>query len=756
MPVNFANTIKFKNVPEEKIDEFSFEGGLITDVHETKLESNQSPDLANVVFTDRKTIKTRNGYTRYNGNPIGIVSDQANTGASTGTLSLTVETDYVAQTFIPSASINSVQVDAYLAMNTSGQTQLVRAELWSTTAGEPNALVNNGQSQVKLVSGTGETAYNFRFKEPVSLTTATTYALVIRPVVSASATVNQVNVHHTGTSYANGNAYTSINGGIDWTSDATKDLKFVVYSGGNTANTGLARFYNTTGTKQLLAKFDTTLYRGDDITGAMTTLTMPTGLTFEATGVIDYTVANDTLLLIDGTNYIKKYRGSTNANYSTGTITTTNGSTSILGSGTTWNTSTNAEVGEYIQLPDDKWYKITGIGSDTSLTIETSYQGAGLAGEAYVISPWGEVQGKLNSATIPASLTRPTPQFIENHINRIWTLDGNSLRFSALDTSITEEHFNDWDTSNNAGEIIIPAGLGDSCTGLYSLNGTLYVFQRRAIWRVFGTGPSNFELRNVTNEVGLINKSTLVEWDNFLVFLSDSGVYMFDGSNLKNISDKKINTLLDSWSDKTKCRAVLWNNQYLLTGPSSDSSYSNEGVFVKLQTGIWGKVENIFANDFVTWNGGDDANEIYFGSSNQGTIYRWDNGTTDDGYEIETRYYTPSYSFQAGMYDKAIKKFYIQQLALGNWNMYVTQLGNITEEETTGAPVNLSPGDVATWDIAQWDEDSWSGQGAIVSARIAEFQGLFKYFKFKIYQLGYDEGVEVLGITITGRMRRLQ
>ena len=753
MPLSFQARTKFKTQPEERIDEFDFIGGLVVDVHETKLKNNQSPDMANVVFTDSHSVKTRNGYTRYNGNPIGISADQSETGASAGTVDLDATGDYVAQTFIPSGTIACVQVNAYLAMNTTGQTQYVRAELWSTSAGAPSQPLTNGKSQIKLISGTGETAYNFRFRTPVTLTTGTTYALVIKPVVVANLAIKQVNVHRRGDTYASGSVYTSTDAGLSWTNQPTQDLKFVVYSGGDTASSGLIRYYNTAGDKLLLSKFGSTIYYGDDITGALTAYTMPSGIN-TATSNIDYTTSNDTLLIVDGTNYIKKFRGSTNANYSTGTITVTNGSATIVGSGTSWNTATNAEVGEYIKLPDGKWYKITAIGNDTSLTIECAYEAGGASGQSYIISPWGEVQGALSTATGASSLVRPTPTFIENHINRVWVADGNSLYFSTLDTSIDEENFNDFDTANNAGQINVPSGEGDTITGLYSLNNSLYVFQRRAIWRIYGTGPSNFELRNVTNEIGLIDRSTLVEWDNVLLFLSDNGIYMFDGSNLRNLSADTVDTNINNWANKTSPRAVLWNNNYLISYRTTDSTYNNEALFYDLNNGVWGKIEDLYATNWVNWNGGTDNGEVYFGSSNQGSIYRWDIGGNDDGYEIATRYSTPSIGYGMSVNDKTAKKFYLQQIALGDWDMTVTQTVDITGAETS-SDINLSAGATSLWDVAQWDVDLWSAEGTLITTRVAEFQGIAKYFKYTMEQEGYDEGIEVLGMTVTGRPRRL-
>lgn len=757
MALSFEQNIRFRNTPEQVEQEFSFDGGLVTDVHETKLGFNQSPDQANIIYNNTKSIKTRNGFTRHTPDPVGVAADQSNTGASTGSLALTAPGDYVAQTFQASGAISTLKVDVYLGMQTSGETQLVRVELWSTTAGVPVELIDNGTGQIRQVSGTSETLYPFKFKVPATISAATTYAIVIKPFVRGSTnTSNQVNVYHRGATYANGQVYTSTDSGLNWTGDANKDLRFVVYSGGNTANTGLIRYYNSSGVQQQFMKVGTSLYRVDDNTGATTAITLGSGASLVTANFTDYAIVNDTLLVVDDSNKIQKYRGSTNANYTTGTITATNASATVTGSGTTWATSTNAEVGEYIKLPDGKWYKITAIASDTSLTIEISYQGATLAGQTYTISPWGEVQGKLGTATAAASLVRPTSTYIANHANRVWTLTDNTLRFSALDTSITEEHFNDWDTSNNAGAIIIPSGSGDSGTGLYSLGNTLYVFQRHATWAVYGNSPGNFELRNINNEIGLINRRTLVEVDNFLIFLSDMGIQLFDGANMRNVSDGVVNTLINSWANKTSPVATLWDNKYIISYTPSAGAYNSESLVYHIQTGVFSKLTGTYVSSWCTWGGGTDDGRVMFGSSTQGSMFRWDVGGNDDGYEIDTSYDTAALGFGAGINDKTIKKFYIQQLAMGDYEMDVTQITDLGSTTTTGASINLSGGDTSLWDVMEWDVDSWSSEGELITTRVAEFQGIAKYTKYRIEQTGYDEGVEVIGMLSTSRVRRLR
>ena len=751
MPLSFQDGLKFQTKPETRLDEFDFIGGLVTDAHETKLEPNQSPDIENVSFNQTGSIKTRNGYLRYNNDPVGAASDEANTGASTGTLTIDAEAEYVAQTFQVGTQASLTQIDMWLAMTNSGEQQYMRVELWSGSTG-PSTLLSEGQ--ILLVSGTSETEYNFRFRVPYTLAATTEYAIVLRPFVRVSDTdVSSVAVHRTGTAYGSGSVYSSTDSGASWSAVSSIDLKFDVLTGGATGGSDVFRYYGLGGLQQMFAKFSGTLYRGNDQTGATTAITLGSGVTLDS-GYLDTTVANGTLLLCDGVNYIQKYNGSTNSNYSTGTLTATEDSATITGSGTTWNTSTNAEVGEYIKLPDGKWYKITAIASNTSLTIETTYQASTASGQTYVISPWGEIQGALGTATAPTGLIRPTPDFLANHANRIWALEGNTLYFSALDTSITEEHFNDFDTVNNAGTIIVTSADDTKCTGLYSLNGVLYIFQRRAIWGLYGTSPTNFELRNITNEIGVINKRSLVEYNDLLLFLSDRGVYMFDGTNLKNITDGVISESLDNWANKTSPTAILWDNSYLLAYTPDGASYNTQAICYDLTREVWTKFTELNVGDLCSWSSGSDNGEIYFVSSNQGSIYRWAVGGHDDGYEIRTYYSTPSLGFGANVNDKTIKKFYIQQKALGNYEMLVQMYININSGPTSST-INLGAGTTALFDVALFDEAVFSTEGDISTNRIGEFQGIAKFYKFIFIQDGYDEGIEILGVTVTERIRRL-
>lgn len=71
--------------------------------------------------------------------------------------------------------------------------------------------------------------------------------------------------------------------------------------------------------------------------------------------------------------------------YKVGSISVTNGSATVTGSGTAW--ILNAQVGEALYAPDGRLYEITNIASDTSMTIAPAYLGTTQTAQGYVIVP---------------------------------------------------------------------------------------------------------------------------------------------------------------------------------------------------------------------------------------------------------------------------------------------------------------------------------------------------------------------------------
>lgn len=116
-----------------------------------------------------------------------------------------------------------------------------------------------------------------------------------------------------------------------------------------------------------------------------------------------------------------------NADYTTGTVTLTNGSKTVTGSGTTF---TAAMVGRWIKSDTEGvWYKIAAFVSTTEVTLKRKYVGTTTAGLAYTI---GEVP------TLPHELHELLPHYGA----------GKYLGGQKKDTTLGQEHLNFFYTGN--------------------------------------------------------------------------------------------------------------------------------------------------------------------------------------------------------------------------------------------------------------------------------------------------------------------
>lgn len=123
-------------------------------------------------------------------------------------------------------------------------------------------------------------------------------------------------------------------------------------------------------------------------------------------------------------------RDMTQEDYTTGTVTVTNNSASVVGSGTTW---TAAMVGRWFQANSDQyWYRIASFTDTTHITLESVYEGTTTAGDTYIIGETPELPPELHYI-IPYGVEadfyagpRHDPATAQQYNNYFWTGDFNN------------------------------------------------------------------------------------------------------------------------------------------------------------------------------------------------------------------------------------------------------------------------------------------------------------------------------------------
>lgn len=831
MPLNLQQQVRFRNVPEQVEDEFTFDGGLVTDKHESKLTTAQSPNNENILYNDTGSIKTRYG-TRVHDQTIKGGEVIVIAGTQTDEIPVESAATWIAQTFTLAATTTLLGVqELALYSEDAHTTQQIELEIWSTLAGEPDALLHKFGvvEPIHNVSANRATLY---FVKPPKLTSGV-YALVMKSYGPHRHDWNA----GIGTGYGNGGIFVSDDSGAIWsnTDYTTNDLVVTLITGGGigTPVTGHIRFNGVNGPVEV-RKHGSMLYGpSEDPEGVINLWGGVLPPATEAT--LSYTItAHGTLLIADGVNKIKKYRGATQPeNPITVNVRVRRGSATVQSWPLTVGTFTAADKGRYVKL-GSRWHEILSIqnngrdvriegtsdvniadgtvflsawgelngplqsgfmgdfnGDDTINSQDITlailnfgdrrypYDGPGdMNGDGYVnqadldeiTSLWGQILAGTLIPPVPVEATSPRASSIAWHNNRFWALDGNSLYFSVLDTFVDFDAANDFDTiftddpSVAAGQINIPPDGGDG-VAIYSFKSELYIFQKQAIWRVKGFDSSDFEVVNVTNDVGLKSRQALSEWEDLIVFLDDQGLFLFDGSNYSNISDGVVNKIIKGWRQNTVLSGAVWDNKHFLSGASSGSAHNNEILYYDFVRKVWGLWTNIHASVFWVNDEPNGEQTLYYGSSDRNSVMTFDTTMSADmimrgqsyisGSPIKTVYETPALGFKAGINDKAVKKFYLQQAAVGDWDMTVTMFSDISAVKTP-ATLNLQPiVNQRYWGQMKWGEN-WAAEGTLLTDRVAEFQGLGKYFKFRFEQEGYRQGLEILALVFTSRLRRLR
>ena len=253
-------------------------------------------------------------------------------------------------------------------------------------------------------------------------------------------------------------------------------------------------------------------------------------------------------------------------NYTTGTVTATNGSKTVTGSGTGWSSS-NVVVGHRITIQGGVWYTVADIDYPTqTITLDRNYEGTGGSGLSYEVRM--TYRGVINTKW-SAEVFKDHFLFIEpGTFLQEW--DGNAdhrattvVQYSALGVFTFKERPIIYSTVeggvNYQQRIRWPdAGTYDSWTvqvgseaGYMDLTETPdwimaaarlsdygVIYKERSIHMIAYVGlPYVFQRREIVSGVGLLGPKALVNLGSEHIFMGPDNFYVFDGSDVERIGD---------------------------------------------------------------------------------------------------------------------------------------------------------------------------------------------------------------------------
>lgn len=347
-------------------------------------------------------------------------------------------------------------------------------------------------------------------------------------------------------------------------------------------------------------------------------------------------------------------------------------------------------------------------------------------------------------STISSWTTSNQGKFIAFHKNRLFTVDPDDP------TKLIFSELGDYVTSPSTNFVYAPSPKsGDPITGLHVFQDNLLVFTRKTKYVLYGDDPGNFVLRQSSGKKGAVNQHVIKSDPNYIYFLSDDGVYRYNGSADELMSDM-IQTEIDSINDKTKASAVVHNNYYRLYYPGLTSGVSDSCT-------LWDTLNNFWLRDSGTYIYRPFTTEdgtLIEGSSLVGQFFYSEQQYSDMGKPIDFKYWTKY--FGDGLHKILLRRI-APSIRLQTQPYELNVLVDIDQRNTTPISYTMSAqASGNTWGSGETYGSGTTWGSATVSSPSVMTGTEAYWHQVRFEHSGVDTPVEILSYLLQIRVRRVE
>ena len=189
----------------------------------------------------------------------------------------------------------------------------------------------------------------------------------------------------------------------------------------------------------------------------------------------------------------------------------------------------------------------------------------------------------------------PTPKkfgVICRHAERIWGSgiadDPDMLVYSAPYDPFDWAQ-NDEFPEDGAGDILQPSWDGDRFIALRNYGEYLLAFKRDTVWRVLGTDPGQYVMRQQYGEDGAVAENTIVTERSLVFMLYAQGVSVYDGNGVQPLHRDALRDVFARVNrEAIACAtAVCWQHRYMLALPLDGCAHNNAVVVYDTVANTW-------------------------------------------------------------------------------------------------------------------------------------------------------------------------
>lgn len=394
-----------------------------------------------------------------------------------------------------------------------------------------------------------------------------------------------------------------------------------------------------------------------------------------------------------------------------------------------------------------------GTGATTSIDSGLSanaefYRFAGLDDNLYYVNGFDNPRMWDGASAADAGGSPPVSKDVVVHKNRLFLLEPNTNRVVFSDIG-------DYDTFGSTSFLYIPAPkTADVVVGMIPFQDGLVFLTRNTKYILTGSDLTSFTLREATAKKGCVGIGAFATDDNYIYFVSDDGVYRFNGGTDQLLS-QKVDPILDATATKEDINVVIQQNLVrIYYTPTGQTEQHNCLIFDSTYT-QWLHDTGVYVSRANRWVSQTDDGEFLVGNSRVGALYYAEDRTSfsDVGKPIDFEYRTKYQSFDHPSRKHRVKRLY-PFFYPGEYSYYVDVQIDVDEMNSPlSFPVNIGTSG-ATWGGGStWGGGAVWGGGTLEPQRIA-IPGQNRKHQIRFVQGGVDNPVYVLGYSVYLKMRR--
>ena len=279
----------------------------------------------------------------------------------------------------------------------------------------------------------------------------------------------------------------------------------------------------------------------------------------------------------------------------------------------------------------------------------------------------------------------PNMKSVTLHSERIWgtgvKATPNSVYYS---DTIGDRHTGpeNWTIAEDrAGVVNVPTWDGGVCIGVSNIFADLVIFKTNNIYRVVGTYPSVYEVKQVYSSVGAIAEKTIVSGNDRAFFLSKDGLYYYNGVSAYPLLGDMAKDVVINPSYAKNAVSIIHKNVLYCAFPEGSSTANNAVLVYDLLNKnlmIW---RGIAVTDFMEYE-----DKLLFTDST-GYVYTMDdNATSFGGTNINAYWETPWQDLDAFRVTKTANTLYFYAKGNGIMRVDVTFDGKTKTKNVTLSP----------------------------------------------------------------------